>query len=357
MKRMPFILISIALVGFISFALHRYYSHMTPLKKTEVHKITGGTLILKKGFLDKTLRLPGELLPYVFVDLYAKVSGFIDQIPVDRGSMVKKNDLLAKLVAPDLDRTIDAAEAQYRTAKDIYERNKKTGVPIISPVAMHTSKEAAASAWNSLQSLKEQRNYLTMLAPFDGIITTRYLHPGALVIAGGGSEAVPVVRIEDTTRYRLVVFVPEAAVEGVKEGDAISFSTRAIPDRLFEAKVARIAHALDPITRTEPVELDVYNTDQNLIFASGMYIDVLWPFKGPTAGFIVPATAIVTTTYNRFVIRIKNGVTEWVDVERGNAAGGNIEIFGNLQEGDTLVVRATDELKAGVKVDVENNPV
>jgi RND family efflux transporter MFP subunit len=260
------------------------------------------------------------------------------------------------LVAPDLDRTIDAAEGQYRTAKDVYERNKKTGVPIISPVIMQASKDAVETTRGTLESLKEQRNYLTMLAPFDGTITTRYLHPGALVIAGGGSEAVPVVRIEDTTRYRLVVFVPEAAVEGVNEGDTITFSTRAMPDRLFEAKVARIAHALDPITRTEPVELDVYNTDQDLIFASGMYIDVLWPFKRPTAGFVVPSTAIVTTTYNQFVIRIKDGVTEWIDVQRGNASDGKVEIFGNLQEGDTVLIRATDELKAGVKVDVQNAP-
>lgn len=352
MSRITIILIVIALAAFAYFALRGASGQ--DAGKADAHNAVVETVTLKKTSLEKNLRLPGDLLPYEVVDIYAKVSGFIDTLPVDRGSEVNKNEVLARMTVPELDKTIEAFEAQYRTAQDIYERNKQTGIPIISPAAMQASKNAADAAHGNLGVLQEQRNYLTVRAPFDGVITTRNLHPGALVIAGGSAGAVPIVRLENIQKLRLVVAVPEAQAERVKEGIGVTFTVTAIPGRTFTAKVARISHSLEQRTRTQPVEMDVDNSDRAL--APGMYADVQWPTIRSSAGFVVPSKTIATTTERIFVIRVKDGVTEWVDIQRSDSSGDMVEIVGDLQEGDTLVARANDELKEGVKVDVQNAP-
>lgn len=308
-------------------------------------------IVLKKKPLEKSIRLPGDLLPYEAVDVYAKVSGFIEKLHVDRGSVVKKNSILVQLNVPELEKNIEAASAQFRAANDLYERNEKTGVPIISPLALKASKEAAEVARSNLAALQEQKNYLTVRAPFDGIITTRNLHTGALVIAGGNNGATPVFRLENINTLRLVTAVPEAQVHGIKQGLKTTFTVSAFPNRTFSAKVTRISHSLDQKTRTEAVEMDVNNADHAL--SPGMYTDIHWPVSSAGEAFIVPAKAIATTTEKTFVIRIHDGITQWVEVKRGNIAGGEVEIFGALKSGDTIASRATDELKQGVKVDVQ----
>jgi len=306
------------------------------------------TITLKKTRLEKTLRLPGDLLPYEAVDIYAKVSGFIETINADRGTEAKQGDLLVQLIAPELNYRLGDARAQYYAAKDRYLRNLKVNVPAISPQEMETSKDAAESAFNHMHDLEEQIKYLTIRAPFDGVITTRYLHPGAFVIAGGATGAIPIFRIEMLTRLRLVAPVPEADVADVKEGVEVPFSVSAYPERMFTGKVARLSHSLALRTRTEPVELDVDNS--NRLLAPGMYADIRWPMRRQNASFVVPMRAVVTTTEQVFVIRVKDMVAEWVDVDRGNAKGDSVEVFGALKEGDTIVADATDEIKPGEKL-------
>lgn len=354
MRSSILILSILILGGLYASTLFPNDKHKIDGKPVEVKSVESKPVVevipLKKKLLEKTIRLPGDLLPYEAVDVYAKVSGFIETLNVDRGSEVKKNDVLAQLSVPELDKHIDVAHAQYRAASDLYERNEKTGIPIISPAALKASKEATEVARNNLAALLEQKNYLTVRAPFDGIITTRHLHTGALAIAGGNSGATPVFRLEKINRLRLVTAVPEAQVNGIKKEIAATFTVSALPNRTFTAKVARVSHSLDQKTRTEAVELDVDNADHTL--SPGMYTDILWPVTRAEEGFAVPAKSIATTTEKMFVIRINEGVAEWVEIKRGNAMGDTVEIFGDLKEGDTIAARATDELKEGVRVDV-----
>jgi membrane fusion protein, multidrug efflux system len=303
---------------------------------------------LKKGSLKKTIRLPGDLLPYEAVDIYAKVSGFIETLRADRGSEVKKDDVLAQLVAPELDKRLDEARAQYLAVNDQYQRRRKIPAGYVSVESVVVLKNNTESARENMEALREQQNYLTIRAPFDGVITSRNLHTGALVIAGADNRAVPIFRLEKIDTLRLVVAVPEAQVEGLKEGTEAAFTVPALPDRKFAAKISRFSHSLDQKTRTEAVELDVDNASR--ILSPGMYADIIWPVTRVGGGFTVPVKAVVTTTEKTFVIRVRAGITEWVEVKRGDASGDVVEVFGALQEGDSIVTRATDELRAGVKV-------
>ncbi len=320
------------------------------IEPRETHARIVDVVEVKKGALDKTEHFPADLLPYEAVDVYAKVSGFIEKLYADRGSEVDENAVLARLVAPELDESIEAERAKYRSAQDQYQRNKRLGPgAIVSAQTIESLKDAAESERETIESLEAQKGYLTIAAPFHGVITTRNLHTGAFVIAGGSNGAVPLFRLERLDRLRLVVAIPEAYVGGVTEGMNIPFAVPAYPDRMFSAKVARVASSLDLRTRSESVELDVDNRERVLL--PGMYADVSWPVRRRTIGFIVPAKAIAITTERSFLIRVtKEGVVEWVDAKRGAAADGRVEVFGSLHEGDLISRSGTDEIKPGSKV-------
>jgi RND family efflux transporter MFP subunit len=326
--------------------------------------------------VERQVTLPGEFRPYLAVPVYAKVTGFVRQIDVDRGSAVKQGQLLATLEAPEMQAQVVEAQskaqaielqraeavAKLAAAQSTYDRLKAAsatpGVVAENDVIVaEKSAEAAQALVRSyedsikaaqaqVQAVRELEQYLTIKAPFDGIITERNVHPGALVGPGAGST--PMLRLHQISRLRLVVAVPEALVGAIVKGARVPFTVPAYPGETFYGVVNLLAHDLDDKTRTMPVELDVRNPGLRL--GPGMYPELRWPVKRPTPSLLVPPPSIVTTTERTFVIRVRDGVAEWVNVSRGARVGDLIEVFGPLKEGDTIVGRGTDELREGTKV-------
>jgi RND family efflux transporter MFP subunit len=157
-----------------------------------------------------------------------------------------------------------------------------------------------------------------------------------------------VVKVEQISKLRLVVPVPEIYVAGIARGTRVGFKVAAYPERTFEGVVERPAHSLDVKTRSMMVELDVLNPDRTL--APGMFADVEWPVSREEASVFVPTTAVVRTSERQFVVRIREGVAEWVDVRRGEVQGELIEVFGEIREGDLVVLRANDEIRPGSRI-------
>jgi RND family efflux transporter MFP subunit len=324
--------------------------------------------------LDRRIELPGEFLPFQQVALRAKISGFVEQVHVDRGSQVRKDQLLVTLVAPELTaRRLEAeakvqaadarrAEAQARllAAESTYSRLKAAsatpgvvagndlvaaGKAVEAERAQVQAAEGSAKAARAaVEALRKIEDYLAVTAPFDGIITQRNVHPGAL--AGPGSE--PLLHLEQISRLRLVVAVPEVEVAGIARGARVSFTVPAWPGTSFAGVIARVARSMDARTRSMAVELDVPNADGRL--APGMFPTVLWPVRKPRPSLLVPASSIVSTTERTFVIRVRDGAAEWVNVTRGAPAGGLVEVFGPLAEGDVILRRASDEIREGTKL-------
>lgn len=330
--------------------------------------------------VERRLSLPGELSSYLAVNLYARVSGFVEKVGVDRGSVVSEGQLLITLVAPELtaqvaeaDSKVQAVESQRAeaqaksvSAQGTYERTKAAAATpgavaenelIVSQKVMEAAQStleavesSSRAARAAAQSLKDLLAYLQVTAPFDGVVTTRFVHPGALVGPAAGSAATPLLRLEQNSRLRLVVAVPETDVGGIVKGAHVPFNVPAWPGETFSGLVARIAHSLDLKTRTMPVELDVSNAGMRL--APGMYAQVQWPVRSPRASLLVPPTSIVTTNERQFVIRVNDGLAEWVTVTRGAPAGDLVEVLGPLRAGDLIVRRGTDELREGARVAV-----
>jgi len=140
----------------------------------------------------------------------------------------------------------------------------------------------------------------------------------------------------------------------VNDGETVKFAVPTYPGEVFSGKVARIGHALDPKTRTMPVELDVRNPDGRL--APGMFAQVAWAMRRSRQSLFVPASAIATTTERTFVVRVKDNQAEWIDVKRGVSADQLVEVFGPLNEGDLVAVRGTDEIRQGTRVTAKAAP-
>ena len=306
--------------------------------------------------LNRKAKLPGELQPYLSVDLYPKVSGIVTWIGVDRGSEVNEGQVLARLMAPELATQRQEAEAKLLSDKMTFEhlRDAAATPGVVAPNDLDIAEKMVQGDRARVQSLRQMEAYLTILSPFDGRVTERNAHPGALLgpaqAAGPGNR--PMLRVEQVARLRLIVPVPESYTDGLQEGMRVPFTVPAYPGEMFTGVIRRIAQSLDIKTRTMPVELDVDNSNRRL--APGMFPEVQWEIHRAHPTAFVPLHAVVTTTEQTFVIRITQNKAEWVQVTRGEAVGEMVEVFGDLRENDPVVLRATDELRAGTLVNPQS---
>jgi RND family efflux transporter MFP subunit len=212
----------------------------------------------------------------------------------------------------------------------------------VGKAVVNSRQQAIRAAQASVEALKTMESYLKITAPFEGVVTERLVHPGALV---GPNTNSPLLVIQQVSKLLLIVSVPEENVGGIVRGATVPFRVPAYPEHTFSGTVSRIPRVLDPKSRSMPVELDVMNKDQ--LLAPGMYPTVSWPVRSAQQALFLPKTSVVTTTERTFVVREKNGKAEWVDVRKGPADGDLIQIIGALQAGDRVVKRATDELREG----------
>lgn len=358
--------------------------------------------------LDRIDQFPGEIEAYQDVAIYPKVPGFIKWIGVDRGSIVKKGQLMVGLIAPELfaqrneafskteatSGQLHEAESRLASAKaqvlevqakldgdnDTYTRTKEASlVPgVVSPNEVIVLEKIVAadkqklSAWkenvraaeNAVRALKNSvqsqaqatknyqdiSDYLTIAAPFDGYITERNMHVGSFVGPLGKGAYPPIVRIQQLNLLRIIAPVPEIDTSGVIPGAEVQFTVSTHPGEKFTGKVARLGNYLDQKTRTMPVELNYWNHDNRVL--PGMFCEVYWPTKRPRPTLFVPATAVETTsTIETFVCRVnRDNKIEWVKVKRGQMMGNLVEVFGDIKSGDIVALHGSDELKEGTPV-------
>ena len=329
--------------------------------------------------LDVQLSLPGELTANQSVDVFPRVSGFVKTVNVDRGSRVRAGDLLMTLEAPELiaqragaQSKLQGAEAELAVARSKAEADKSTfdrikaasatpgvvagnEVTVAEKVADASRNQVLAaqqnveSARQALNAIRYMEGYLRVTSPFAGVVSERNVHPGALVgPASAAGATTPLLRVVDNNPLRLVVPIPEAYVTELKPGTLIPFSVAAYPGQSFSGKVARVARSVDVSTRTMAVELDVTNNDGRL--APGTFCQVRWPIRRTGPSLFVPSGSVAATTDRTFVIRVRGGKTEWVDVRTGLTSGPLVEVFGDLHPGDEIARRGTDELRPATEV-------
>lgn len=312
---------------------------------------------VEKTAVAETIKLPAQLAAWQEVSIFPKVNGYVKQVLVDIGSHVQKGSLLMVLEAPELEQAVLQARERYTRARadlaidhERYQRLQEAArTPgAISPLDLSTvhakieADSALANAekanWQAQQSLQ---NYLRVTAPFDGVITERNVHPGALVSAA--SREKPMLELKQIDHLRLQVEIPEAVAAGVSVKDTLSFFTSVDPGRALVGHITRQSNNINAQLRTERVEADVENRDKRL--SPGMYAQVLFRNNGSREAVSVPHTALVLSTERKYVLQKDGAHIRKIDVRSGNEANGRVEVFGNLHTGDSVIVHANDEIQ------------
>lgn len=319
---------------------------------------------VEKGMLTSSLTMPGELISFQQVDLYARETSFVKKVYVDVGSEVREGQVLATLEAPELSSRLAGAESRWKSQEAVYtaskasyerllETSKTPGT--ISPNELEQALARMNSDFSQLEATKaaykevsNTLNYLTIKAPFSGVISARNVNPGAYVGPSGKGSENPLFTLQEQNRLRLVVSVPEAYTAYLREDDKVNFQIKALPNESFEAKVKRMAGALDTRLRSQRVEMDVINNNRNLL--PGMVAQVTIPLLNRDSTLIVPKTAIVNSPEKVFVISVRDNKAIWITVQTGRTVDGKTEIYGKLQPGDQVVKVASEEIRDGMTV-------
>lgn len=340
-------------------------SHHHPADLTEGNKeskAAPATVKVERDTLRSVIKLPGELKPYEKVDIYPKMNGFVKEMYVDRGSRVHKGDLLMTLEAPEIAQQIQAAQGRLLEAReklnasrDRYYRLRaaagvagsvseldlmNAGSRYQADSALEQSERANLSAAQVLQ------DYLAIRAPFDGMITERNVHPGSLTGPNFKMDSKPLLILEHNSTLRLELFIPEVYSGSVDSRQRqLSFTTQSLPGQAFTASVSRASGSLYDEYRSEAIEADVPNPDG--IFKPGMYVEVSLPIHSSVASYLVPASAVVTSTEGKYIIAVQGGTTHFIKVREGITEKGKTEVFGDLHGDETVLQNPSAEMKEG----------
>ncbi|WP_175879318.1 efflux RND transporter periplasmic adaptor subunit [Burkholderia sp. BCC0097] len=319
---------------------------------------------------DQTLTLPGSVAPYADASIYARTSGYIAHWSVDLGTHVKAGQTLAQISAPDLDAQLRQARADEASAQANYDYAKSTAQrwqdmlktqsvsqqDTDTKVAdMNAKRAMLASAQANVAHLAELVSYESVTAPFDGVITARNVDVGTLVTAGGtpGSPGLSgeLFHLEQTDTLRVFVDVPQDSATGVSTGTSVYLTTPQYPGRRFAAQVARSAGAIDPVTRTLRVEIDVDNRDGALMPGAYAQAHLVLPSAAPALE--LPVSALLFRPNGVTVATVgANGQTALKTVQIGRDFGTRVEIVAGLAATDRVIDNPGDAITAGEVVKI-----
>lgn len=322
------------------------------------------TVAIKKSNPLVQLKLAGELVSDQETSIYAKVNSYVKKLNVDIGSVVTAGQIIMVLEAPEIQAQLASAkskwkaqEAIYIATKSNYERmfkaNQTEGAIAKDALDQITARkladqaqlEAAKSAYQEVQIMN---NYLVIRAPFSGIITEKNVDLGSYVGPMGKGSDKPLLVIQDNKKLRVSLSIPEANTPYLSLGDAIHFKVSSLPQKSYVAKISRKSGVLDMKLRSERIEADILKTQNEL--KPLMVVEAMLPLKAKEATFFIPKTALVESNMGMYVIRIEDGKTKNIAVSKGRVLPDQIEVFGELNQGDTILLKATEEMEEGTKI-------
>src|SRR5271154_462959 len=325
---------------------------------------TAGVAKVTREDLYKQVTMAAEFRPYEEVELHAKVSGYVGKMNVDFGDTVKAGQLLATLEVPELQAelanaqaTEQKAEADYNNAHLIYTRLLSVNHDHPNLVAQQeldtaqandlTTAAAIAAAKADFEKFQTMVSYTQITAPFDGVVTHRYVDPGTLIQASIASDTqtLPLVRVSDNYRLRLDFPVTVDYVKDVQLGDSVEVQVNSLNGNTFTGKISRFTHDVDDNTRTMMTEIEVPNP--NLELVPGMYATVVLNVEKHLQALAVPTEAISGEKIPMvYVVNHDNQIEERA-VKLGLEMPDKYEVLSGLREGDLVIVGNRAQFQAG----------
>jgi RND family efflux transporter MFP subunit len=287
----------------------------------------------------RTIRLPGEVHGFYETPIYAKISGYVKDMLVDKGSVVKAGQLVATIVSPETDQQVRNAKATYDLAKITDRRYQmlvaKAVIPQQTADETHQTMLADLASWKSLVATQQ---YEQVYAPFDGMITVRNLYPGALVAtaSAAGTSNPSIYEIATLSPLRVYVYLPQTYTPLVHDGDSSVVTVNEYPNRDYNGSVTRHPSALDQGTRTMLLEVDLQNHDLSLY--PGMYANVTMTIKGSNGAPRVPDQALIFNGEKVYVPIVQDNRIHLVSVKLGLDDGINCEVTRGLKGDETVAL-------------------
>ncbi len=304
----------------------------------------------------KEITLIGEARPYETTTIYAKISGYLDKILVDKGDHVNENQVLAVIDNPEIEQQYNAAKADLENKQRILERDKKLlDKKYISQEEEELSATAVTTSTASFKSLSEQMQYKSLKAPFGGTVTARFVDPGALIQNAINSQtsAQPIVTIATLDRLRIYVYVEQKDAGFLKNGYPVDISLNERPDLHIKATITRFAGELDPHTRMMMVEIDINNKDNAIV--PGSYVSV--HMKGPrdkNSRIEIPSNGLVVHKSQTMIATItKDSTLHFVPVVVAENSGDKVTLLNGIDEGQLIALQVGERFLEGQKVRIQ----
>ena len=316
-----------------------------------------------RGEVYRYINLPGEVRPLYEVTLFAKVNGYLDKLTVDKGDSVKAGDLIADIDVPELRANLVKYKAELELAQAEYvqmSQNASANASYVPASDTDTgkSRQAIASgklavAKSNLQYTETMLKYTRLTAPFDGIITHRYVDPGAYIPlpdATSTPETAAIVNLTDFKTLRLQVAVPETEATHIKIGQPIRWTADDFPGEHFDGKVTRAYWTLDKATKTMLTETQIANPGMKL--QPGMLVNARISIDKKNDVLVLPVEAVVKEKANSFVFIFNDGKAKKTPIEVGFNDGANVEIVAGMNPADLAIVPGQQALRDGQLVKV-----
>jgi membrane fusion protein, multidrug efflux system len=299
----------------------------------------------------RTLELPGTIHGFVETQVHAKIAGYLKAIYVDKGDRVKQGQLLALLDSPELDHQMANARATYNFAEVTDKRNQSLlRLAVLAPQQADQSHAQMLEAKESLDQLVSMQTYKEIRAPFDGIVTARYVDPGALIVqsTSPSTSTDPLLGLAVVTPVRVYASVPQSAAAFIRDGMPAAVSVTEYPDRTFEGMITRHPGALDSDTRTMLVEVDLPNLDRTLL--PGMYAQLSLQVATPAVLPMVPDDAVVFEDGKSYVPIVLNNHLKLAEVKLGYDDGVNVQVLRGVADNDMVAVNTGQTARDGEAV-------
>jgi len=327
----------------------------------------------KAGAPVETLILPGNVTAFTDSPIYARTDGYLDRWYFDIGARVKKGALLAVISTPELDRQVSQGESDLATAEATannarIQAERYSGLVKSNAVSQQDTdtfvNQAAAtaaavkSAQANLQRLREMQSFEKVYAPFDGVVTAREVDTGQLISSGSGQGAgTELFHMQALQTLRVYTNVPQLFSQTMKRGMKVGLTFPEYPGKTFEGTLVRTADAIDPVSRTLLVEVDVDNRSGTLMPGSLAQVH----FKTPSAGqaYIVPASALIFRREGLQLSIVTSSsagtVARLIPVTIGEDDGATVQIVSGLTPNDKVIQDPPDSLIDNEKVTVESS--
>jgi RND family efflux transporter MFP subunit len=304
-----------------------------------------------KGPEFRTLTLLGDAKPFTVATLFAKVSGYVKSVSVDKGDQVKAGQIVAEIESPEL-------ESQYQSAAADLDYKQRLAVRARELLRTgSTAQQAAEQAEANLRISQEQvrnlntmRSYQVLRAPFDGTVVARFADPGALMQAATGNQAssLPVIQLADNSKLRVGAYVEQRDVAAIHIGDEVEVVDASDRDRRRKARISRTVGTLDPRTRTLFIEIDVDNRDNFLVPGSFSYAILRVPV--PSFPQIPVAALNQRGGVQQVAVVGEDAVVKFRPVKIASTDGVVINIAEGVKPGEKVALNVPNEVSDGTKV-------